>query len=284
MIACEYSGLGAWAAVAWALIALGYGIGLALHKVPLPGGHGSSWGGQLISYALVSAGFIAILGTANAFNAIVGMVSQAISAERTPCADLPNIYMGLGMKAFTILAIITGIGMGTALIPIVGPAIANLFSVVASLPGLALSVTLITGFTLMVFLTVFGSLAVALAPIGVALLAVPGGKLKGIGGWLLAASLAFAAAGPYIPAIGLIACSAGEAKPCSLDDVASTDLGRTFQNVFDLVGWLLNAQDNTIMRMWRFALGSLAGWGIVMAAASALSKGIGGVAASLGFG
>lgn len=285
MIACEYSGLGDWAAAAWSLIAIGYGIGLALHKLPLPGGHGSSWGGQLISYALVSAGFIAILGTANAFNGIVGMVSQAISAERTPCAKLPDIYMGLGMKSFTILAIITGIGMGTALIPIVGPAIANIFSVIASLPGLALSVTLITGFTLMVFLTVFGSLAVVLAPVGVALLAVPGGKLKGIGGWLLAASLAFAAAGPYIPAIGLIACSAGEDSPCDIRALTDpSNLGEQLQTVFDLVRWLLDPQNNTIMKMWRFALGSLAGWGIVMAAASALSKGIGGVAASLGFG
>jgi hypothetical protein len=39
-----------------------------------------------------------------------------------------------------------------------------------------------------------------------------------------------------------------------------------------------------VMMMWRFALGSLAGWGILMAAAAALSKGMGGVAASLGFG
>jgi hypothetical protein len=282
MIACEFSGLGQWAATAWSLIAIGYGIGLALHRLPLPGGHGSSWGGHLISYALVSAGFIAILGTANALNGIVGMVSSAISATRYECSSLPDIYMGLGSTAFTLLAAITGIGMGAALIPIVGPAIANVFSVVASLPGLALSVTLITGFTLMVFLTVFGSLAVVLAPVGVALLAVPGGKLKGIGGWLLAAALAFTAAGPYIPTMGLIACSAGTNETCDLAKMINPAIG--FSNVFDLIGWLFNPQNNTIMQMWRFALGSLAGWGIVMAAAAALSKGIGGVAASLGFG
>jgi len=272
--------LGEYAAVAWALVSLGYAVGLALHRTPLPGGSGSSWGGHLISYSLVAAGVVAVLGVANSINGLINIVSSSIAAPRIECSDLPTLYLTVGNKAFSLLAIITGIGMGTALIPIVGPAIANIFSVIASLPGLALSVTLITSFTLMVFLTVFGSLAVVLAPLGVALLAVPGGKLRGIGAWFIAASIAFVAAGPYIPAIGLLACGAGEANACSLADFVLPNP----QNVFDLVAWLLNPENNTLMKMWRFALGSLAGWGILLAASAALSKGIGGVAASLGFG
>lgn len=281
MIECTYKGLGDYAAIAWGLVSLGYAVGLALHKTPLPGGSGSSWGGHLISYSLVAAGVVAVLGAANAINGVVGMISSSISAERVECADLPNLYHGLGAKAFGLLATITAIGMGTALIPVVGPAIANIFSVVASLPGLALSVTLITSFTLMVFLTVFGSLAVALAPVGVALLAFPGGKLRGIGAWLIAACIAFVAAGPYIPAMGLLACGAGEKAGCTLAELLKVP---DFQNVFDLISWIFDPKNNLIMKMWRFTLGSLAGWGIVMAAAAALSKGIGGVAASLGFG
>jgi len=283
-ISCTYGGLGEYTALAWALVSLGYAVGLALHRLPLPGGHGSSWGGHLISYALVSAGFLAVIGSASAVNNLVQMVQGAIGQTGTQCQDLPLVYQALGQKAFVLLAAITGIGMGAALIPIVGPAIANVFSVVASFPGLALSVTLITSFTLMVFLTVFGSLAVVLAPVGVALMAVPAGKLKGIGAWLIAAAIAFAAAGPYIPTIGLVACSAGEQAGCSLDDVVGSSPQNFFGDVFSIVTWIFDPQNNMLMKMWRFALGSLAGWGIVMAAAAALSKGIGGVAASLGFG
>jgi hypothetical protein len=284
MITCTYAGLGDYAALAWALVSLGYAIGLALHRLPLPGGSGSSWGGYLISYALVSAGFVAVLGIANSFNTIVVSFQSAVHAEGMACESLPDIYLSLGMKAFTLLAVMTGVGMGASIIPIVGPAIANVFSVVAAFPGLALSVTLITSFTLMTFLAVFGSLAVALAPAGVALMAVPGGRLKGIGAWFVAAAIVFTAAGPYIPAIGRMACEAEKGVTCNIDKLVTPFDEGTFKGVFDLVGWLFNPTDNELMKMWRFALGSLAGWGILMAASAALSKGIGGVAASLGFG
>ncbi|MEM4417724.1 MAG: hypothetical protein QXD32_06685 [Nitrososphaerota archaeon] len=281
MLTCTYSGLGMYAALAWALASTGYGIGVALYRTPLPGGHGSGWGGHLMSYALVSAGVIAVIGSASSINSLIASVQSALGPPAASCQDLPEVYTGLGMKAFLILAIITGIGMGTALIPIVGPALANVFSVIGAFPGLALSVTLITSFTLVVFLTVFGSLAMLLAPAGVALMAVPAGKLKGIGAWLIAAAIAFAAAGPYIPAIGMLACSAGGVQ-CSLDELTNPNV--SFNDVFSLVSWLVDQENNQLMKMWRFALGSLAGWGLVMAAAAALSKGIGGVAASLGFG
>jgi len=284
MISCSYVGLGDYAAVAWVLTSLGYAIGLALYRIPLPGGSGSSWGGQLISYSLVSAAFVAVIGTANAFNTIVSNVQSAIGAEARGCESLPELYLGLGMKAFSLLIVMTGLGMASALIPIVGPAIANVFSVVASFPGLALSVTLITSFTLMTFLTVFGTLAVVLAPVGVALMAVPAGKLKGIGAWFIAAALVFTSAGPYIPAIGKMACEAERGVTCSIEDLVNPVSEGTFKGVFDLIGWLFNPTGNELMKMWRFALGSLAGWGILMAASAALSKGIGGVAASLGFG
>jgi len=84
-ISCTYGGLGEYAAVAWALVSLGYAIGLALHRLPSPGRHGSSWGGHLISYALVSAGFVAVIGSASAVNSLVQMVQGAIGRTGTPC-------------------------------------------------------------------------------------------------------------------------------------------------------------------------------------------------------
>ncbi|MEM2066811.1 MAG: hypothetical protein QXH59_10035 [Candidatus Caldarchaeum sp.] len=282
MLTCGFPGLSTYAALAWALVSLGYGIGLALHRLPLPGGHGSSWGGHLISYALVSAGVVAVLGSASAFNTIVSMVQSSLGPASETCESLPVVYQNLGAKAFLLLSAIVGIGMGSAIIPVVGPALANVFSVVASFPGLALSVTLITAYTLMVFLTVFGSLAVVLAPAGVALMAVPAGKLKGIGAWFIAAGITFVAAGPYIPQAGLLACSVGGIEQCSIADV--TNFNNPAGDLFSFVNWLFDPNNNTIMKMWRFALGSLAGWGILLAASAALSKGIGGVAASLGFG
>jgi hypothetical protein len=207
------------------------------------------------------------------------------------------MYANLGIRAFSLLGIMTGIGMGTSLIPIVGPAIANIFSVVSTVPGLALSVTLITAFTLMVFITVFGSLAVALAPLGIALIAVPGGKAKGIGSWLVAAAIVFAIMGPFIPVFGLKACEAGmvtnsnDQNPnpnpineCDIGELTKPLDPSDFKDVFSLVTWMFDPSGNPVMAMWRFALGSLAGWGILMAASAALSKGMGGVAASLGFG
>jgi hypothetical protein len=284
MIVCEYPGAGATFGLVWALTCIGYAAGLALNRIPSPGGSSSQWGGYLMSYSLACAGILAILGSASAVTSLIRTVQGSVPVAAQACESLPDLYMNLGMKAFTLLGIMTGIGMGTALIPIIGPAIANIFSVVATVPGLALSVTLITAFTLMVFITIFGSLAVALAPLGIALLAVPGGKMKGIGSWLVAAAIVFATVGPYIPAFGLLACGAGDMNACDLGELTQPLSAGLFGDVFSLIGWLFNPQNNMIMMMWRFALGSLAGWGILMAASAALSKGMGGVAASLGFG
>jgi hypothetical protein len=289
--------MGQYALLVWALVCIGYLAGMALHRLPSPGGSASQWGGQLMSYSLATAGILAILGSGRAVTDLIinRVISNVPAAPLEKCIGLPDMYANLGIRAFSLLSIMTGIGMGTALIPIVGPAIANIFSVVSTVPGLALSVTLITAFTLMVFITVFGSLAVALAPLGIALIAVPGGKAKGIGSWLVAAAIVFAIMGPFIPVFGLKACEAGMAtnsndqnpKPineCDIGELTTPLSPDDFKDVFSLVTWMFDPSGNPIMAMWRFALGSLAGWGILMAASAALSKGMGGVAASLGFG
>jgi hypothetical protein len=286
-----------YALLVWALVCIGYLAGMALHRLPSPGGSASQWGGQLMSYSLATAGILAILGSGRAVTDLIinRVISNVPAAPLEKCIGLPEMYANLGIRAFSLLGIMTGIGMGTSLIPIVGPAIANIFSVVSTVPGLALSVTLITAFTLMVFITVFGSLAVALAPLGIALIAVPGGKAKGIGSWLVAAAIVFAIMGPFIPVFGLKACEAGMAtnsndqnpKPtneCDIGELTTPLSPDDFKDVFSLVTWMFDPSGNPIMAMWRFALGSLAGWGILMAASAALSKGMGGVAASLGFG
>jgi hypothetical protein len=289
--------MGQYALLVWALVCIGYLAGLALHRLPSPGGSASQWGGQLMSYSLATAGILAILGSGSAVTDLIinRVISNVPATPLEKCIGLPEMYANLGIRAFSLLGIMTGIGMGTSLIPIVGPAIANVFSVVATVPGLALSVTLITAFTLMVFITVFGSLAVALAPLGIALIAVPGGKAKGIGSWLVAAAIVFAIMGPFIPVFGLKACEAGivtnsndqNPKPineCDIGELTTPLDPSDFMDVFSLVTWMFDPSGNPIMAMWRFALGSLAGWGLLMAASAALSKGMGGVAASLGFG
>jgi hypothetical protein len=289
--------MGQYALLVWALVCIGYLAGMALHRLPSPGGSASQWGGQLMSYSLATAGILAILGSGSAVTDLIinRVISNVPATPLQKCIGLPEMYANLGIRAFSLLGIMTGIGMGTSLIPIVGPAIANVFSVVATVPGLALSVTLITAFTLMVFITVFGSLAVALAPLGIALIAVPGGKAKGIGSWLVAAAIVFAIMGPFIPVFGLKACEAGmvtnsndqNPKPineCDIGELTTPLSPDDFKDVFSLVTWMFDPSGNPIMAMWRFALGSLAGWGILMAASAALSKGMGGVAASLGFG
>lgn len=284
-ISCTIPGVAEYAAVAWGLVALGYAVGLALYKTPTPGGQGHGWGGYLMSYSLVSAAFLAVVGSGAALQNLAQTVIGAIPVAGSRCTGLPDIYMNLGIKSFSLLGIMAGIGFGTALIPIVGPAIASLFSVVATFPGLALSATLITSFTLVAFLIVFGSLAVMLVPLGVVLMGVPAGKLKGLGAWFIAAALAFTIGGPFIPVIGEMACSDPvKGSPCNIGEILDMNFEKMFVDAFSLVLWIFDPNNNVVMRMWRFALGSLFGWGIVMAAAAALSKAIGGVAASIGFG
>ncbi|PUA34177.1 MAG: hypothetical protein B9J98_00870 [Candidatus Terraquivivens tikiterensis] len=267
----------------WLLASVGYGAGILLSKSPLPG-EGRSWGQSLMSYSLVTAAFSAIAAGGSVFSGLIEMVQASAGLSLVECKALPEVYYSLGMRAFTIMATIAATGFGTALIPIVGPAISNVISVVATLPGLALSATIMIAFTLATFLTIFVTFAPAMIPLGVALLAVPAGKLKGIGGWLIALGLVFSSLGPMVPAIGVAACSGG-GEECSLQSIVSGDLltnvGQGFMNI---VEWLLDPKNNLVMQMWRFSLGSMAGWAILMAAASGLSRGIGGVAASLGFG
>jgi hypothetical protein len=51
-----------------------------------------------------------------------------------------------------------------------------------------------------------------------------------------------------------------------------------------LIGWMFNPQNNTVMKMWSFALGSMVAFTILSVTSAALSRAIGGVAASLGIG
>jgi hypothetical protein len=66
-------------------------------------------------------------------------------------------------------------------------------------------------------------------------------------------------------------------KPFDLKDLP----GQTAEGI---IGWLFNVQDNTIMKMWSFTLGSMIAFSIMSVTAAALSRAIGGAAASLGIG
>jgi hypothetical protein len=82
-----------------------------------------------------------------------------------------------------------------------------------------------------------------------------------------------------------MACGGNEGK-CTLQEMTKPfdlkDLpGQTAEG---LIFWMFNVQDNTIMKMWSFTLGSMIAFSIMSVAAAALSRAIGGVAASLGIG
>ena len=267
--------------LAWALVSLGYLAGLAISKLPLsPEGRG--WGGYMVSYSLVTAAFLAVVGAGEAlYEFAAGLVEGGVEPWVKP-SELPGIYYNLTMNAFGIVAAAAVVGFGAAVIPIVGPALANVFSVVSMLPVMALTGTIILGALLAAFLTVFVTLAPLLIPFGVVLLAVPMGKLRGLGGWLIAMGIVLHAVAPALPAAGLLACQA-LGDPCTLEELVETE--SVPKGSFDtLVTWLTDPANNVPMKMWRFAIGSMVGFALMTAAAAALSRGIGGIASSLGFG
>jgi len=271
------------ALLGFALASLGYAIGLALRYSPMP--EGRNWGGQLMSYSLITAMFLAVAGSGQILSSLAssisGMVAGEMGAEAVKVEEVPGIYFSVSARAMGILAAVAGISTATALIPIVGPSLANVLSVLVTLPSMALTGTMILSMIIAVTAMIFVTFAPVMIPVGVVLMAVPGGKLRGIGGWLIAMSLAMSAVGPLIPAVGLIACSHGGSISCSLQDITSADIGGgTLESLFVQVF----RQDSIIMKMWSFTLGSMIAFSIMSVAAAALSRAIGGVAASLGIG
>jgi hypothetical protein len=188
----------------FALASLGYAIGLALRHSPMS--EGRSWGGQLMSYSLLTAMFLAVVGSGQALaslaSSISGMAAGQMRAETVNVEQIPELYFRVSVNAMTTLSIIAGASTAAALIPIVGPALANVLSVLATLPSMALTGTMILGMIIAVTAMIFITFAPVMIPLGVVLIAVPGGKLKGLGGWLIAMSLALSAIGPLIPAVG----------------------------------------------------------------------------------
>ena len=270
--------------VGFALASLGYAIGLALHHSPLSA-EGKSWGGSLISYSLLTAMFLAVVGSGEALHSLAESVSDAVAGaggiETVKVEEIPVKYFTLAKNAVDILAFIAGTNTVLALIPIVGPPISNVLSVFSTFPSMALTGTLILSMVIAVTTMIFITFAPVMIPIGVVLITVPRGKLKGVGGWLIAMSLALAAVGPLIPGVGVKACG-----NCTIDEMTTPiDPSKLFEGTAQgLIGWMFNVEDNMIMKMWSFTLGSIIAFSIMSVAAAALSRAIGGVAASLGIG
>jgi hypothetical protein len=272
--------------VGFALASLGYAIGLAIHHLPLSG-EGKSWGGSLISYSVLTAVFLAIVGTGQVLSSLATNVSETVAGARglqtVSVEKVPITYFNVTTRAMGILSGIAIIGTGLALIPIVGPAISGIVSVLSTLPSMSLTGTVILSLIIAVTTLVFVTFAPVMIPIGIVLLSVPGGKLRGVGGWFIAMSLALSAVGPLIPAIGVKVCSMS-GMTCTLDDVTrqwnADDIGSSFQG---LVGYIFHS-DSDIMKLWVFTLGSMIAFSIMSVAAAALSRAIGGIASSLGIG
>jgi hypothetical protein len=271
----------------FALASLGYAIGLAFRYSPMS--EGRSWGGQLMSYSLLTAMFLAVAGSGEALGSLASSISGIVVGQAgletvRDVGEIPSLYFTVATNAMGILAAIAGSSTALALIPIVGPTIANVLSVFSTLPSMALTGAMILSMIIAVTAMIFITFAPAMIPVGVVLIAVPGGRLKGLGGWLIAMSLALTAVGPLIPAVGLVACRQGGAS-CSLSDMSQKmDWGKVFSGTVEgLLGKMFD-QNSIIMRMWSFTLGSMIAFTIMSVTAAALSRAIGGVAASLGIG
>ncbi|MEM1743358.1 MAG: hypothetical protein QXK95_05265, partial [Nitrososphaerota archaeon] len=117
-------------------------------------------------------------------------------------------------------------------------------------------------------------------PIGLVLIAVAGGKLKGLGGWLIAMSMALNAVGPIIPSIGMMSCTMGGEVNCNLEALKNLPLS----SVMDIINWFTSPEGSVVMGAWRFMIGSFAAFTIMSLVMIALSKAIGGIASSLGIG
>lgn len=265
--------------LAWALASLGLAIGILLHRMPSSEMRG--WGDQFIGYSILTAGFIAVIGSGQIFVNLALDISKSFGLPGwTQPEKLPSFYYDIGQSSYLALVAITGLGMASALIPIVGPALANMFSVVSTLPSLALTGTTILSFMLASMLVIFVTLAPLVIPIGIVLIATPGGKLKGIGGWLIAMSIALSAVGPIIPSIGMLSCSMGGEVNCNLESLNNLPLS----SIMDIVNWFSSPEGSVVMAAWRFAIGSFAAFTIMSLVMVALSKAIGGIASSLGIG
>jgi len=274
--------------VGFALASLGYVIGLALQYSPLSA-EGKSWGGSLISYSLLTAMFLAMVGSGQALHSLADSISKTVASaggiETVNVEEIPQTYLNVAVRAMGILAAVAGTSTVLALIPIVGPPISNVLSVFSTLPSMALTGTMILSMIIAVTTMIFITFSPAMIPIGVVLIAVPRGKLKGVGGWLIATSLALATVGPLIPGVGVIACGGVEGN-CSLGEMAKPfdPAELTIGTAEGLIGWLFNVENNMIMKMWSFTIGSMIAFSIMSLAAAALSRAIGGVAASMGIG
>ena len=275
-------------ALGWSLAVLGYVVGLLLSR--MPSSEARSWGDQLIGYSILSAAFLAAVGTGRLLTSFALDVSKmaGLSVWVEP-SKLPETYFNIGHTAYTALLVMTGVGMGSALIPVVGPAIANIYSTASILPSMALTGSVMLSYLLAAILVIFVTLAPVVVPVGVALMTVPGGKAKGIGGWLIAMTIALNSVGPLLPGVGLMACSMenvplpeGSKPVCSIENLTGWSFG--FQSVLDIVKWLTGPEGTIIMGMWRFVIGSFAAFSIMSVVMIALSRAIGGVASSLGVG
>jgi len=265
--------------LAWALASLGLAIGILLHK--MPSSEMKSWGDQFIGYSILTAGFLAVVGSGQILTNLALNISKSfglpiwIQPEK-----LPSFYYDIGQSSYLALITITGLGMASALVPIVGPALANMFSVASTLPSLALTGTTMLSFMLASMLVIFVTLAPLVVPIGIVLIAVAGGKLKGLGGWLIAMSMALNAVGPIIPSIGMMSCTMEGEVNCNLETLKNLPLS----SVMDIINWFTSPEGSVVMGAWRFMIGSFAAFTIMSLVMIALSKAIGGIASSLGIG
>jgi hypothetical protein len=273
--------------IGFALASLGYAIGLAIHHLPLPG-EGKSWGGSLISYSLLTAVFLAIVGAGQVLSSLATDVSKTVAGagglERVSVEELPFKYFNVTTRAMGILAGIATIGTALSLTPIVGPAISGIISVLSTLPSMALTGTMILSLIIAVTTLVFVTFAPVMIPLGIVLLSVPGGKLRGLGGWFIAMSLALSAVGPLIPAIGVKVCNMS-GMTCTLDEMTRRwSPSDALTSVQGLTTYIFNIDNNDITKLWVFTLGSMVAFSIMSVAAAALSRAIGGIASSLGIG
>jgi len=192
-------------AVATAFGALGWGIGAILRCIPALSRSTREAAASMQDYALACMIFACIVGGSTAaFNAFMSNVVMANLIgpkwHELYCENLKNFYANSWVKATGIIAALGGLSAALAFVPAVGTALSMAFTIIMA-PALILLGAIILPVSVLnyVIVSVFEKIGPHLFTAGVLAICVPNRLLKGLGGVLIALSVAFYVGLPYIP-------------------------------------------------------------------------------------
>jgi len=230
---------------------------------------------------------------------VKGSIAGGIAGADIP-ADLgavAKLYNDQFSASWGFLMLLAGASGGSAMIPLIGPAISIAISTFSIPIVFMLTFVMIGCLTLSVFFYLLHNWLGALLAIGSVLLAVPFKYGKPVGGFLIAFSLVSYSVAPFIPPLADILCkqvSPTYTPPSGALDLSSNPQARQSHQEIDK-DWLNPnnaAKTGSLVEGLQDKFSVLSGWfahiaasmflfSIVTAAAAALSKELGGHAAQV---